>query len=183
MIRRVAALIVPFLALSGCSLLFPEDEREGVEGASSCANRVAPLLVPGSSYASFEEPVGVPTFTYDITKLGLEEIRELAVEGTDETAGTRLTQSTSDPATAIRKFYEEPSLKEGAFFLAKDPALYRVRGKTEPVETMIATGCARQTADMRLILIQIEPTPAQSLEDDTSDAPDTNTQSTSETNS
>ncbi|NBC88548.1 MAG: hypothetical protein GVX90_03480 [Alphaproteobacteria bacterium] len=153
------ALIAALPLVGGCSLLWPEDERLGTESAADCAARVAEALGPGSDFRSYEGGSGVPTFTYDITKMGLEEVQALIVAGSDETAGSRGMASTNETRTAVEQFMSQPADEKGSFFLGRDPALYRVRGEMQPVADMIAGGCARQQADMRLIDVQVAAGP------------------------
>ena len=175
MMRAVIALSA-LTALSGCDLLFPEDPRLGVETAEECAARVEGLLGPTNSYRTHEGASGVPIFTYDITKLALDDVQALTVPGSDETAGNRLMAQSNTEATAVARFMELEVSDKGAFFLARDPALYRVRGPQEPIASMVATGCARQDEGMRLIMIDIarsvaplEPDTDTSLETETSE--------------
>jgi len=166
---RALTLLFASAALGGCSLLWPEDERVGSESAEECAERVAKLLGPGSQFRAYEGEVGVPTFTYDITKLGLEEVQALLGEGGDETAGARAMSETNQTTTAVEEFMAREVDEKGAFFLGRDPALYRVRGEMQPVAEMIASGCARQRADMRLIDVDVadkipEPDPSDDAE-------------------
>ncbi len=151
------ALVPASALLSGCSLLFDEDTREGTETAEECAVRVAGLLGPGTSYHAFTNNVGTPTFTYDVTKMPFEDLQALIDEGGDETAGRRLLDATNENSTARQTFMSMSVDEKGAFFLALDPSLYRVRGETQPLTEMIATGCERQTEGMRLIMIDVVP--------------------------
>jgi hypothetical protein len=155
MIRTHVAILAVLPMLGACSLLWPEDERVGNESAAECATRVAEALGPGSNFRLYEGEAGVPTFTYDITKLGLEEVQALVGEGGDETAGARTMSETNMTDTAVEEFMVRRVDGKGAFFLGRDPALYRVRGQRQPVETMIESGCARQQADMRLIDVAV----------------------------
>ncbi|QIQ86167.1 hypothetical protein [Erythrobacter sp.] len=161
MIRAHLAILAALPVLGGCSLLWPEDERLGTESAEDCAARVAKALGPGSDFRLYERETGVPTYTYDITKLGLEEVQALVGEGGDETAGARTMSETNMTDTAVEEFMAREVDEKGAFFLGRDPALYRVRGERQPVAGMIASGCARQKADMRLIDVQVAASAAE----------------------
>lgn len=163
--RTALTLLAASLALGGCSLIWPEDERVGGEDADDCAARVAKLLGPGSNFRLYQGEAGVPTFTYDITKLGLEEVQALLRKGGDETAGTRTMNQTNMTSTAVEEFMNREVDEKGAFFLGRDPALYRVRGQRQPVEGMIANGCERQEADMRLIDIAISASASKAAAD------------------
>lgn len=169
---RALTALVAFGALSGCHILFPEDPRLGKENADECASRVAGLLGPGTSYHDYTEASGLPIFTYDITKLGFEEIQGFMVAGSDDTAGARLMNETNETSTAVARFMASNVDDKGAFFMGRDPALYRVKGERQAKPTMIASGCARQSADMRLIMVDIvpdapEPDPQNEDPDDT----------------
>ncbi|KPP93234.1 hypothetical protein [Erythrobacter sp. HL-111] len=157
---RAAVVFLAILpALSACSLIWPEDKRVGTESAADCAARVSGLLGPGSDFRRYEGEVGVPTYTYDITKLALDDVQALVGRGGDETAGYRTMNRTNMTDTAVEEFMARDVDEKGAFFLGRDPALYRVRGERQPVSDMIANGCARQQADMRLIDVQAGPAP------------------------
>jgi len=160
MIRFIFASIA-LLSLSGCHSLFPEDPREGTELSAECPTRVASLLGPTTQFANYTEEMGVPTFTFDITKMAFEDMQRLMVEGSDDTAGRRAMDATNVDSTAVDLFMETPVDEKGAFFTGRDPALYRVRGGLQPKSTMVATGCARQQEGMRLIMIDVDPVPAQ----------------------
>lgn len=156
---RTAAISISLLSLTGCHILFPEDPREGAELSTECPTRVAGLLGPTTQFANYTEEMGVPTFTFDITKMAFEDMQRLMVEGSDDTAGTRARAATNEDSTAVDVFMETPVDEKGAFFTGRDPALYRVRGGLQPKSTMIASGCARQQEGMRLIMIDVGPVP------------------------
>lgn len=158
---RSAISFIALLSLTGCHILFPEDPREGAELSAECPTRVASLLGPTSQYANYTEEMGVPTFTFDITKMAFEDMQRLMVEGSDDTAGSRAMTATNETSTAVDLFMETPVDEKGAFFTGRDPALYRVRGGLQPKSTMIASGCARQQEGMRLIMIDVGPVPAE----------------------
>jgi hypothetical protein len=145
------------IALGGCSLLFPEDPREGVEAEDACIGRVRSAMTYQES-EELRDTSGryVPTFTYDITRLDLAAIKALAVPGSDETAGTRLMQGTARTRTAVERFMAMEVDERGAFFLGRSPSLYRVRGSAQSLPEILASGCARQQADMRLIDVSWE---------------------------
>lgn len=160
--RATITALIACAALSGCSLLFPEDPRLGEESVEECEARVAELLIPGTSYRTYEGNVGVPTYTYDVTKLSLEAMQALIVEGSDETAGARGIAATNQAQTAVDNFMAQSVDENGAFFLGREPALYRVRGERQAKESMIASGCERQQPDMRLIMVDIAASAAPS---------------------
>lgn len=149
--QRLAILPLLFI-LPACSLFGGGDPREGIEAQDDCIARFTASLgaQQRSQFASLEGEY-VPTYTYDVTKMGLDEVKSLMVDGSDQTAGNRLTARTNVDTTAIAQFMAEPVDESGAFFLGRDPALYRVRGVAMPVDRMIASGCERQQANMRLI--------------------------------
>lgn len=159
MMGRSIAL-VGALTLTGCHILFPEDPREGTELSEECPTRVRGLLGPTTGFANYTEEMGIPTYTFDITKMAFEDMQRLMVEGSDDTAGNRAMTSTNETSTAVDVFMATPVDEKGAFFTGRDPALYRVRGGLQPKSTMIATGCARQQEGMRLIMIDVGAVPA-----------------------
>lgn len=172
---RLSLLLWPWaaLALGGCSLLFPDDPRLGTEAADDCIERVrATLTDQERRLLATTEGRFVPSYTYDVTQLDLAAMQALIVPGTDETAGARLMQQTNEASTAVAQFMATPVSEQGALFLGRDPALYRVRGKPERASAILASGCARQQANMRLIAISWSDSPA-SAPAATSDAPDT----------
>ncbi len=161
---RSAALVSLALFLPACSLFDDTDPREGVEAADACVQRVtAGLSDEVDALLGSEGRQLTPTYTYDITKLGLEGLQTLTVPGSDETAGARLIASTNEISTAVARFKAQSVDERGAFFMATDPALYRVRGQRMPVERVIAGGCEAQLAGMRLIDVSLDlpgPQPA-----------------------
>ena len=155
--RAQVIAIAALIGLTGCVLLDPPDPRLGGETAEECAARVSGLLRPGSSYREFENNAGVPIFTYDITKLALGDMQELIEKGGDETLGRRLLEGSNEISTAVSDFMRVNVDEKGAFFMGRDPSLYRVRGAAQPLENMIASGCERQLQGMRLIMIDVAP--------------------------
>ncbi|MEM8725986.1 MAG: hypothetical protein AAGE86_10745 [Pseudomonadota bacterium] len=163
----LCAMMVSLAALPACSLFDDTDWREGDEAAEKCAQRMSGKLEFKQALAQAEGRF-VPTYTFDITKMGLEDVQQLIVPGSDETAGTRGMAATNDNSTAIDAFMERPVDEKGAFFLGHNPALYRVRGEPKPLEDVIASGCARQMAGMRLTDITLQragPGAAETQED------------------
>ena len=156
--RRMAASLDTAMLLSGCSSLF-DDPRTGTEGVDSCIAHVSELLPPDATYRTYDDVMGVPIFTFDVTKMELADVRTLIVEGSDETLGSRGRVETIRDSTAVDNFMVTEVTDRGAFFLGLDPALYRVRGALQSRDTMIAVGCARQMEDMRLILVEVVPVP------------------------
>ena len=174
MMRSLALWPLLAMSLSGCSLLFPEDKRLGVEPEGECIGRVRTSLTYQQSEAlRAASGQWVPSFTYDVTKLDFEAIKQLMVPGSDQTAGTRLMQQTNRTNAAVERFMAMEVSEKGAFFMGRDPALYRVRGKPQPASDILASGCARQQEDMRLIAVtwtRLRPPPAPEP-DDTSSPP------------
>ena len=175
--HTIRSITIPaaLLSLTGCHILFPEDPREGTELSAECPARVASLLGPTTLFASYAQEMGVPTFTFDITKMALEDMQRLMVEGSDDTAGARAMAATNVASTAVDMFMDTPVDEKGAFFTGRDPALYRVRGGLQPKSTMIASGCARQQNGMRLIMIDVAPVPADPEPDNTQTTPENET--------
>ncbi|MEL6486604.1 MAG: hypothetical protein AAFQ13_05600, partial [Pseudomonadota bacterium] len=90
--------------------------------------------------------------------------------GSDQTAGTRLMQQTNRTNAAVERFMAMEVSEKGAFFMGRDPALYRVRGKPQAASDILASGCKRQQKDMRLIGVtwtRIQPRPAPETDDTT----------------
>jgi len=164
--------LASFTLLPACDLLNDNDWREGAESAENCAKRIAGKLEVKEVLAQ-SDGVYVPTYTFDITKMDLEAMQELIVPGSDETAGSRGQAATNETSTAVANFMARPVDEKGAFFLGNNPALYRVRGEAQAQDNLIAAGCARQQASMRLIQISTQratsgaasPTNSESQED------------------
>ena len=165
---RAAFAITALAALSGCELLFPEDPREGAETLESCLGRVAAKQRDLLAEAAAED-VLVPTYTYDITKLSLEDLQALTVAGADETAGTRERRQTNQASTAVDNFLAAPVDENGAFYMGRDPALYRVRGEEIAAGEIATAGCERQKAGMRLIDFTASPVPTEPESDASGD--------------
>jgi len=163
MIGRLLTGVFAMIALTGCSVLFPEDPREGVEADQACINRVRTAMTYQES-EELRDTAGryIPTFTFDITRMGFSDVKKLVQPGSDETAGTRLMQETSDTTAAVERFMAMPVDEKGAFFLGREPALYRVRGTAQSLPELLTSGCARQQADMRLIKVTWERVGARS---------------------
>lgn len=159
---RRAALATAALAtlgtLGGCDVLFPEDPRIGLEPVDACVARIeSDLRIKLAEMGLKEFPVWLPIYTYDITKLSLEDIQELSAKSNAETQGTRLEQSTNETSTAVDAFMDQDVDEGGAFFMGRAPALYRVRGQAIASGAVIAAGCERQRANMRLIDVDLTP--------------------------
>lgn len=157
---RAAFAITALAALSGCELLFPEDKREGAETLEACLARVAATQRDLLAEAAAED-VLVPTYTYDITKVSLEDLQALTVAGADETAGSRERRQTNEASTAVDNFMATPVDEKGAFYMGRDPALYRVRGEAIAAGEIAEAGCERQKSGMRLINFTASPVPTE----------------------
>jgi len=172
---RGTAILLFALLLPSCALFDNSDPREGAESVEACLARTASLKRDEVFDTIDEGDLWVPTFTYDVTKADFDTIKELSVTGADETAGTRLNLATNESSTARARFLAEPVDEKGAFFLAHDPALYRVRGEPLLLDEIIPAGCERQQDGMRLTKVEfarleqtVEPT-AEETTDTTSD--------------
>ncbi|MGB3712010.1 MAG: hypothetical protein WA985_10000 [Erythrobacter sp.] len=150
---KVAITIVALAFLPACDLINPPDWREGTEPIAECVERLGEWD-RNLDVAAGARELYVPTYTYDITLLDLEEIQGLVTEGTDQTAGSRGRAATNETSTAIADFKTQPVDEDGAFFLGNDPAFYRVRGIAQPFERIAKEGCERQEANMRLVEIE-----------------------------
>lgn len=176
---RVVLAPIALLALCGCDILFPEDPRLGSESVAACAARVQQdLRIQLADLGSDDATVWVPTYTYDITKLSLEAIQELSQSSSDETQGTRLDQATNETSTAVDVFMAQDVDENGAFFLGRNPALYRVRGEAARFDDILPAGCERQQANMRLIVVDFAP--AASNLDEPSDSSETSPETESD---
>ncbi len=143
-----ALTLAAFALLPACSLFDDTDPREGPETLEACAARVSTdaLDITAQDGALF-----TPTYTYDITKVSLEDLQDLTVPGSDETAGSRGMAATNEASTAVAQFMAQSVDEKGAFFMGRDPALYRVRGAPVPLDEIITAGCERQKSGMRLV--------------------------------
>ncbi|MEM7778838.1 MAG: hypothetical protein AAF697_00435 [Pseudomonadota bacterium] len=150
--KRLLAPLALLATLSGCNILFPGDPRSGVEDVEDCIERLGdePRSVLFDRVGLDSGQV-IPTYTFDVTKMGGEDLRTLIVPGSDETAGSRAMALTKNASTAIDNFMRQPVDDKGAFFFGNDPALYRVRGGPVALDAAVSTGCARQLPGMRLI--------------------------------
>jgi hypothetical protein len=159
---RAAFALIAAAMLAGCSLLFPEDWRAGKEPVAECLARLngnIDLFEFRALNDGDGDALGplVPTFTYDITEVPFERMQELIKPGSDETLGARLMKQYNTNATAMDRFLRTPVDEDGAFFFGIEPALYRVRGEPRLHSDILAIGCERQGADMRLLRVSVEP--------------------------
>ena len=172
MIRAVTTLTLAAIALPGCSLLFPEDPRVGTEPLEECLARFADLA--SELEGDDSEARGNPIYTFDVTKLDFDDLQDLIVPGTDETAGQRLMRQTNEESTAVAEFMTYPVDEAGIFFLGRDPALYRVRVADVWPRDAVQTGCEMQRSGMRLTDVNtargitVEPEPDTEASDDAS---------------
>ena len=150
--RLAIISMVSLVALTGCDIINPQDPRLGEEAVGECVKRVTDKLNRSErDTLRNEQGTRAPTYTYDITKLDLEAVQELLDAGGKETAGSRGMRDANETSTAVERFMATPVDEKGAFFLGRDPALYRVRGAPTAFADIIKAGCERQQADMRLI--------------------------------
>ncbi len=143
----IAALIATGL-LTGCT-----DWREGSETVEACLKRLAPKK--GAVDPLDDSPhQWVPSYTYDITKMGGDRVRELIKTAEHDakpgTVGVSVAGSGSSQA-ARDKFADLPATETGAVLMADDPSLYKVRGKPGLHSSLVKQGCEGQRAGMRLI--------------------------------
>ncbi|QFT77808.1 hypothetical protein [Erythrobacter sp. THAF29] len=155
-----SAILFFVLILPACSLFDNSDPREGSESAEACYSRVLGTMLDKTRNELAEsDGLLVPTYTYDVTKMDLDDMKSLLVTGSDETAGSRGMASTNQSDAAVEAFMAQSVDENGAFFLGRDPALYRVRGEPRVFDEIIPTGCERQLPGMRLIAISWQPAP------------------------
>ncbi|GMN01557.1 hypothetical protein [Erythrobacter sp. MTPC3] len=169
---RSGLLITCLAALPACSLFDDSDPREGAENVNACVARFTGAMSAQfrTNFDRLDTGVWSPTYTYDVTKMDLENLQALMVEGSDESAGRRLTASTNEVSTAVAQFNAMPVDEKGAFFMGRDPALYRVRGEPAPKDKLIAAGCERQQSNMRLVRLDWAPAPPAPEANDEADA-------------
>lgn len=146
--RTMIAVILMTGTLSSCA-----DWRESPETVEACLARFAPKK--GAVDLLGDDPgQWVPSYTYDITKMGGEGIRALVKTAEDGanpgTVGVILIGSGSS-RTARDKFANIPVTEAGALLLADDPSLYKVRGKSGLNRDLLRQGCEAQRSGMRLI--------------------------------
>lgn len=154
--RRAVIGFAALAILSGCDVLNPDDPRLGVENVEACLQRVSTeTREENFDKVAIEGELVTPTFTYDITKASVEDLRKIIVPGSDETAGTRGMATTNQTSTAVENFMAQPVDEKGAFFFGRDPALFRVRGEPLPLNEAMRAGCERQLAGMRLIAFRV----------------------------
>ncbi|MEO0461738.1 MAG: hypothetical protein AAF127_01305 [Pseudomonadota bacterium] len=161
---RSAFMALASLTLGGCSLIFPEDWRVGEEPVEECIARLN-ADIDMFDFRDLNDGDGdelgalVPTYTFDITKLPFSRVQELVKPGSDETLGARLMKQFNDNGAAMERFMQWPVDENGAFFFGVKPALFRVRGEPRMHSDILALGCERQGADMRLLRVSVEPLP------------------------
>ncbi|KWV92880.1 hypothetical protein [Erythrobacter sp. YT30] len=154
--RWYAVALIPIVALPGCSILFPEDWRDVAEDTDECVARMASTTSARDfRNAGIDSGTWVPTYTYDITKIDLDALQELTVAGSDKNAGRRNMTNTNETSTAVDQFMSQPVDEKGAFFLGKDPALYRVRGEPQQHDNIVRAGCEKQQDGMRLTAFSV----------------------------
>ncbi|MEM7664583.1 MAG: hypothetical protein AAF250_01885 [Pseudomonadota bacterium] len=146
----LSASLASLMLLPACSLFDDTDKREGKESVAACEKRLSKWQKEAEDELSAASSF-VPTYTYDITKMELEDVQELIVTGSDELAGQRNMAATNVTSTAVDNFMAEAVDEKGSFFMGRDPALYRVRGEPRPGDEVLSAGCERQKAGMRLI--------------------------------
>jgi hypothetical protein len=146
MMGRTMFTAMTVLALTGCS-----DWREGEETVEACLKRFAPKEGAVDPLAD-DKNQWVPSYTYDVTNLGTDEIRSLVRKSNDSgVAGNLTVVSGGDDQQARDAFNDKPATEAGAVLLTKDPSLYKVRGKPALHRDVVRQGCEGQRAGMRLI--------------------------------
>lgn len=170
----LAALVAGLSACNPVDFFFPEDTRIGDEAQDICIGRVRAQMTY-DQYQELENAPGrfVPTFTYDITLLDLAAIQDLVASGADETVGTRLIQQTNNTSAAVERFKLMKVDRKGALFLGRKPALYRVRGRTQRANTILASGCELQRTNTRLTEVTWVKAGSTARASEPSDKPDT----------
>lgn len=148
---RASLTFVAAVLLSGCHILFPEDWREGVEEKDACIKRVRAEYHSGVLELLDSDEKRQPTYMFDITKMGFEDIQSITVMSEVEGEGSVTVSGFEAPAYVRNNFVDMRVDEKGAFYVGDDPALYRVRGAPIPLRDIFEEGCDRQLAGMRFI--------------------------------
>lgn len=142
--RTMIAALMMTGALTGCA-----DWREGSESVETCLARFAPKKGAVDPLED-DRNKWVPSYTYDVTKMGTENLRGLlkASEKNGQVAGIGII---GEGSSTRKAFDDAPATEAGVLLFAEDPALFKVRGKAGLHRDLIRQGCEGQRAGMRLI--------------------------------
>lgn len=145
--RTMIAALIAVGMLTGCT-----DWREGSETVEACVERFA--LKKGAVHPLADDPgQWVPSYTFDVTKMGAENLRDLinASDAKARTAESGIIAGGGSDVKAREAFEDTPASEAGVLLIAEDPALFKVRGKPGLHRELIRQGCEGQRAGMRLI--------------------------------
>lgn len=156
---RVAPIIPALAMLAGCNLFDDSDPREGLEDIDACIKRVSAEYHEGVVDLLQSEERRRPTYTFDITKLSFDDIKDLTVPDEGGEAGSVQMSGFKAPPYRKRMFLEMNVDEKGAFFLGADPAYYRVQGEPIALQDVFADGCKKQRPGMRLLSFTFENPP------------------------
>lgn len=149
--RRYPFIFLTLLVMPGCSLLFPEDWREGVEETDKCIARVKGEYHKGVLKLLDSDEQRQPTFTFDITKMSLDDINAMTVSGEGNEKGSVRISGFEAPAYKLINFLDMGVDEKGAFYVGADPSYYRVRGEPIALRDVFSEGCNRQKPGMRFL--------------------------------
>ncbi len=133
------------LSLSACS---KADWRSGVEKPEDCVMRINEGAEEFLSQPAGQGFFWVPTFTFDITRMGKAAVDELVAS----TGARVLDQAAGAPSAADAAI---PAL----VYWEADASFFRLRDRPVAVPNAAAAGCALQRPDMRLVTFVLEPPP------------------------
>ncbi|MEP3051304.1 MAG: hypothetical protein ABJP48_09390 [Erythrobacter sp.] len=149
---KVAALVLGGLSLSACENPFADkDWRESVEDAEDCTKRMRAEYHEGVLELLDSQEIRVPTYTFDITKAGFEDIKELTVLDEGDEKGSVQVSGLGAPPWRLRNFLRMNVDEKGAFFMGTDPSYYRYQGEPIPLVDVFVEGCKQQRPGMRFL--------------------------------
>ncbi|AWW74676.1 hypothetical protein CD351_09600 [Erythrobacter sp. KY5] len=171
---RVAATLLSLASLSACDLFNDEDPRVGVEEIDACIERVRSTYHEGVLDLLDSDEQRRPTYTFDITKMGFDDIKDLTVPDQGDEKGSVQVSGFEAPGYVKRRFLEMNVDGKGAFFLGADPAYYRVQGEPIALKDVFSEGCKQQLSGMRFLSFTFAPVPASGDVTDDSSTPEEN---------
>jgi hypothetical protein len=167
---RSAAACLSLVLLPGCdaitSAFSNKDWREGVEELDSCIARVKAEYDKGVVALLDSQEKRLPTYTFDITKVSFEDVKELTVLDRGSEKGSVQVSGVEAPPWKKRAFLESHVDEKGAFFMGADPAYYRVQGEPIALADVFAQGCKMQRPGMRLLSFTFLEIPGSDNEND-----------------
>ncbi len=150
-----SAACLSLALLTGCdaidNLFSNKDWREGTEEIADCIERVRAGYHEGVVKLLDSQEKRKPTFTFDVTKAGFEDIEELTILDQGEEKGSVIVSGFGAPPYRLRRFLNMPVDEKGAFFMGVDPSYYRVQGEPIALKDVFTEGCDRQRPGMRFL--------------------------------